>query len=490
MLKSKFIDVLRTFTPDELKKFRLFIISPFHNKNRNAVKLFDLIRKFYPEFNSSLLEKEKLFKKLYPGKKYSDIVMRILLSDLLRISEEFLAYSSFISSGINEEKFLLGELQNRKLDTLFTKHLRELEEKLGKEGIIDSGYFYDQFQLEGAKVNFLISRDRQNESGQALLKQSEYLLDFFLFNALNIVQELNEQEEVLNEKFNPNLAREFFGKMDLTEFMNLYRSSEHKYSRIIEITYLMYLVSASSGGNELYDKLFSLVKQNIEQFTDAEQFNLMLGLESCCLAEIQSGGALTNDKLMEVYEFMLSSGVLSTEGRSMIQANLYRNIFYTAVVLKRYNWAEEFAEKYKDKLLPEQQEDMFNYTKALLNFERENYEEALQYISKVNYRFFVFKYEAKVLMLKLYYELKAFEQALSLIDSFTHFLTKNKKVPEIYKQSFMRFLKYVKALIKLTHGPGKEKEIDSEVTLNKAGSENQLLNKRWILKKIEEAGYY
>jgi hypothetical protein len=489
MLKSKFIDVLRTFKPEELKKFRLFVISPFHNKNRNAVKLFDLIRKFYPEFSSPLLEKEKLFKKLYPGKKYSDIVMRILLSDLLKLSEEFLAYNSFISSGFNEDKFLLGELQNRKLDTLFTKHLRELEEKLGKEGIIDSGYFYDKFQMESAKVNFLISRDRQNESGQSLLKQSEYLLDFFLFNSLNIIQELNEQEEVLNEKFKPNLARDFFGKLDLKEFMKLYRSSEHKYSRIIEISYLMYQVSAESGGYEVYDKLFSLVKENVEKFTDTEQFNLVLGLESCCLAEIQTGGALSHERLMEVYEFMLSSGVLSTEGRSMIQANLYRNIFYTAVVLKRYEWAEEFAEKYKEKLLPEQQEDMLNYTKALLNFERENYEAALQYISKVNYRFFVFKYEAKVLMLKLYYELKAYEQALSLIDSFTHFLMKNRKVPEFYKESFMTFLKYVKALIKLTHSPGKEKEIETEITLSKAEGEIQLINKRWIMKKIEEAGF-
>lgn len=489
MLKSKFIDILKTFRPEELKKFRLFVTSPFHNKNMNAVKLFDLIRKFYPHFDAPLFEKEKLFKKLYPGKKYSDIVMRILLSDLLKLSEEFLAYNSFVSSGINEDKFLLGELQNRKLDTLFTKHLRELKEKFSKAGMIDSHYFYDLFQLEGAKVNFLISRDRQNESGQALLKQSEYLLDFFLFNALNIVQELNEQEEVLNEKFDPNLTKELFRNLDFKEFMKLYRSSNHKYSPIIEIFYLMYLVSEVSGGSEMYDKLFSLVKQNIEQFTYTEQYNLMLGLESSCLSQIQSGGTLTNDRLMEVYEFMLSTGVLSTEGRSMIQANLFRNIFYTAVTLKRYEWAEEFAEKYKEKLLPEQQEDMLNYTKALLNFERENYEEALLYISKVNYRFFVFKYEAKVLMLKLYYELKAYEQALSLIDTFSHFLTKNKKVPEIYRESFMKFLKYVKALIKISHGTGKEKEIDAEVTLSKAGSESQLLNKRWILNKMREAGY-
>ena len=50
----------------------------------------------------------------------------------------------------------------------------------------------------------------------------------------------------------------------------------------------------------------------------------------------------------------------------------------------------------------------------------------MEQTGKINYTFLVFKFDAKVLTLKLYYELKMPEPALSLIDSFSHFLSKKK----------------------------------------------------------------
>src|SRR5260370_5344844 len=110
MLKSKFIDILKTFSPKEFKQFRDFIHSPFHNSNKNVIKLYEIIRKYTPKFDSSSIEKEKLFRKLYPGKKYNDTVMRILLSDLLRLGEEFLIQRRSRQNPFAENLFLLEEL--------------------------------------------------------------------------------------------------------------------------------------------------------------------------------------------------------------------------------------------------------------------------------------------------------------------------------------------------------------------------------------------
>ena len=68
MLKSKVIEILRTLSADELKLFREFIRSPYHNKNKNVISLFEIIRKFSPSFNDPNLTKEKVFKKIFPGK--------------------------------------------------------------------------------------------------------------------------------------------------------------------------------------------------------------------------------------------------------------------------------------------------------------------------------------------------------------------------------------------------------------------------------------
>src|SRR5437870_5390578 len=108
MIRSKVIDVLKIFTTEELKRFKLFLNSPFHNTNKKVIQLYELVRKYSPEFNNEKLKKEYLFKKLYPDKQYNDIVMRILISDLIKLAEDFIVHSSIINNETESRKYLLN----------------------------------------------------------------------------------------------------------------------------------------------------------------------------------------------------------------------------------------------------------------------------------------------------------------------------------------------------------------------------------------------
>ena len=112
---------------EELQQFSDFLRSPFHNKNKNVIQLFEIIKKHYPFFKSDKIVKEKIFKKLFPGRKYNDVVMRILISDLIKLSEEYLSCLSFFKKTLEEKKHLLYELRERKLDTLYNKNFRLAE---------------------------------------------------------------------------------------------------------------------------------------------------------------------------------------------------------------------------------------------------------------------------------------------------------------------------------------------------------------------------
>jgi hypothetical protein len=486
MLKSKFIDIIKTFSKEELKQFKDFLRSPFHNTNQNVVKLFDIIRKYLPEFESASLEKENLFKKLYPGKKYNDTVMRILSSDLLSLAEEFLSYRRYKKNPFTEKKFLLEELKERKGDALFNKHFKEAEALLNKEGSIDETYFLNRYELETAKVNFLISADRQDESGAHLLKTGEYLVNFFLMNVLNISQELTEHEEVLNEKYDFNLADMILKNTDLEKVMAYLKERNYEYYHVLEIYYYMNRCAGSKTEVKNYALLKDAIGRNLGQFRSEAQYNLFLILESCCITLMRYGIGIDYADLMNVYEMMLEYKIFSDNRKNFMQANLFRNIFYTSVALKKYEWAEKFVNDYHSYLLPEQRADMFNYTKSVLNFERKRFAEALEQISKVNYNFFVFRYEAKTLTMKILYELKLFEQALSLIDSFSHFLLKNKKVPEIYKRQFMNFLKYCRTLIKKSQRKEQFSSLDAAELKKQISGEKEIINKTWLLEKAEE----
>lgn len=73
---------------------------------------------------------------------------------------------------------------------------------------------------------------------------------------------------------------------------------------------------------------------------------------------------------------------------------------------------------------------MYNFSYAHLHFTKENYQSALEYIGKVNYDLFIFKMDARVLLMKIYYELSYFEQIISLLDSTSHFLRNTKEFSE------------------------------------------------------------
>ena len=96
MKHSKLILILMTLSEDELKEFAKFIKSPFFNKGRNFTPYFNILKKFYPNFDHKNFTREYIFRKLRPGRKYdirkAESTLSTLSSDLLRMLEDFLIY--------------------------------------------------------------------------------------------------------------------------------------------------------------------------------------------------------------------------------------------------------------------------------------------------------------------------------------------------------------------------------------------------------------
>ena len=161
MLKSKVLEIFRNLSPDEMKGLKDFIRSPYHNKNKNVMSLFDIIKKHSPSFNDHNFTKELVFKKIFPGKEYNDIVMRILLSDLNRITEDFLVQQRLEKSAYDYKKFLLSELMERKLDKSFIKIYNNGTFNY-PENYIDDSYYIYKYDIEELNKGFNIDRNLQH----------------------------------------------------------------------------------------------------------------------------------------------------------------------------------------------------------------------------------------------------------------------------------------------------------------------------------------
>src|SRR2546428_7800051 len=100
MVKSKAIDIIRTFTPVEFKEFGKFVRSPYFNENRKLAELHGLLKRYYPDFSRKSFTKENLYVKLFGGRKYNDGTMRKLLSGMHILAERYMIHSDIADKNL------------------------------------------------------------------------------------------------------------------------------------------------------------------------------------------------------------------------------------------------------------------------------------------------------------------------------------------------------------------------------------------------------
>ncbi len=102
MKKSSAIEIISTFSKEDLDLFSDFLKSPYFNKIKNAVKLYTEIKRYAPGFDNENIDKEKLWKKIFPGKEYNYGTMKNLIHEFTRLAEKFVTNEIYKKNEIQE----------------------------------------------------------------------------------------------------------------------------------------------------------------------------------------------------------------------------------------------------------------------------------------------------------------------------------------------------------------------------------------------------
>ena len=163
MLKSSFLEILRSLDKEELKKFDDFLKSPYHNKIANVIKLFSEVKKYYPDFNSADLDKEIIWKKLFPGKDYNYGTMKNLIHELSKLSMKFIVLEDFERDLLEKENILINCLNERKITKLFKVKFNELERRYSVDTFNKEYFFVNDFYSSMSKMLWIkIYHNRSN----------------------------------------------------------------------------------------------------------------------------------------------------------------------------------------------------------------------------------------------------------------------------------------------------------------------------------------
>ena len=95
MKDSKLIAAFRTLDTKELKKFEKFITSPYFNEHIGIIELGRYLTSLYPDFQGELITKAQIYKACFPDDGYDDLRLRHLVSDFLKLLEQFFSQQSY-----------------------------------------------------------------------------------------------------------------------------------------------------------------------------------------------------------------------------------------------------------------------------------------------------------------------------------------------------------------------------------------------------------
>ncbi len=489
MLKSSLLEILRTFSKQELIKFEDFVRSPYFNKKENVLKLFLEIRKYAPEFSSEKLEKEKVWKVLFPGKDYNYGIMKNLIHDLGKLCESFLCEEVYKDNEMQHSLDFLTSVFSRNIESIFINKIESTERSFRKNfetnKYVYAHEFYKQFgNILELKSNFFHVNTPQNKKQNELKNVSEFLIYGFLLNCFRVFHKLMVHNLDLNLSPDSNIMFRLLKEMDdnsiLKDIIDYSENSSTKDHKILKANYLMYKALTANLSADAYNEFKNFLFENSSCFSKDEIKALHVGLLTS-LTNLK----ITTDKFYHEYFSIIQMGfqskvMLNNDGSITYQS--FFSIVNVSLGAGEIKFVEEFINSYKNKLPLNLRESMYNYSMAQLNFAKKNFDKAVEFLSLIKDEPGFLKFSIKNIQMSIYYELDdrvAFDYSL---DSFKHFIKKNKLTNESRVLTLTQYCNYIKTLFKLREKPDRFglTNLKREITVKK------VINKKWILEKIEE----
>jgi hypothetical protein len=470
MENSKLISLLKLFSQKEFKEFGRFVYSPFFNRLNNIKKFYEAIKPFHPDFPAKNVIKEKIYAFIFPGENFNYWKFKNLTSDMLDNAENFLAFKRFREDKFAVKKYLLDELTSKGDTKEFEKNLKEIEKELLTGMIKGENNYYNKYQAELAKGSFqFYKKDFLKENN--LREITDNFLNYALIRILKLYTYMIN-EELVFKSGNTKLVL-------INEIIDHIKQYTYSDTPAIRIYYLILMLTMKNGDGYYYE-LKEFKSKNKKNLSADETYNIDTVLRNFCTKMVLQGNKLFLKEYFEMLKVEIFDN-LDNMG-NFISHFRFMNAVITATRLNEINWAEEFITQYGEYLDPMYKNETINLTTAILFFAKKQFEPALIEIQKINFDDCHHKMHLRNLTLQIYYELGYYESAISLIDSYRHFLRRESSLSDFYRDYNENFVKYFSDILKINMG---DSNIHADEFRHNLENASEFANKDWIMNKID-----
>lgn len=488
MVKCHFVDVLKTFNPDELKKFRDFLDSPYFNKRKKLLELFDIIKDYYPFFTDENFSRENIFFKLYQDEKFSYGKINEGLSALYQLSINFIKQTAFESNNIYPDVTFVEELRKRSLKNIYYLFEKNSDIKKTTFTDIDSNLFLKQYLLQIESINFEFSFEKYNKKEKIEEFISKIgnitisLCNFYISEVVALcVNKFNystsyssSEEDIFNKIYHTGIVKKMF------EIIKPY----NKYDSYLEL--LTYYLEAiyDLKDNMKYYTYKQKVFDNINKMSIDDIGYHLSCLQNYCVIKkrtAENRNEFSNEHL-NLQETILEKKLFINTKSQFFVKEQFLNLITSYDTDKNKEKIQNLFQ-YIKYLHPDFREDLKLYAEAHYNFHNYSYEKSLTCLIRLNSLDKTFEEKIDNLWVRNLYEMNNYSGCFDKINLLRKHYRSNSFLNKKRISSQLSFLSTLESLIKIKEKSGR---YDAEYLKEQIDKNDSIPCKEWLLEKCYE----
>ena len=459
----KAFKVLHKFEKSKITRFQQFLKSPYNNQRKDVILLLES----WLNGKRKRQSPQQYWRTIYGTETFVTTKWHLLTSRLFKLLESFLIIEELQNHPASRQFYLVKAYRKLQEEKLFEKAVKNTNKALEKQPFRNMDYWQYTHNLSYEKYDYIISANRKERSN--LQEVANSFDTYFISTKLRQACYAMSRAVIKQESYNIRLVNEAVSEVERNK----------AYLKVPAIAVYYYCYKAiSAEENELYFQLLREAMEKYQQyFPPSEMRDIYTVAINYSIRKLNTGNLVFIKEAFELYQLSLGQGYLFEDG--IMLESTYVNIVMLASKLNKYDWAVTFISDYQSHLKEAVRESLYRFSLGKIYYEKGLLEKSLKELVLVDTKASFIFLGARVLQLKIYYELNEIDPLESLLESLRVYLQRSKDLA-YRKAHYSNIISFTKRLLQLSAMSKTEKE-----TFRKQVNETVVLGeKEWFLKQI------
>ena len=465
MQKSSLIQLLLSLSKADRRALRKFVVSPFHNKRQDVSDLYFYIDQHLDK-KWSALNREKAFQQLFPGEAYDDQKLRYVMSFLLKTIEQYLIIQQSLENEVEADLQLLKAYRQLNQAKAFTRNFTTVKNRHQSNPFRNIGFYEQNLRLENEQ--YLFSERQKRQSPRNLDRLNESLDVVYLARKLKQSSLQLAHQAVYNIEYDTSLLKVLLDYLEDSPYLEY---------PLVALYFYYYKAASQPEKERFFYKFKAGIIEHGAQFPQKELRELYLFAINYCIRKFNTGNEEYLREVFELYRIALERDILLEQNQ--LSRFAFKNIVGIALRLNEFAWTEQFIEQFAEKLGRRFQENYVHFCLSKLRYTEGKFKEAMLRLQQVEYDDIFLNLDAKVMLLKMYYDLEEYEALDSLLTSIKRFLQRQKLIG-YHQENYLNIIRFTRKILELNpYDKTAQATLRTEIKNTKA-----LAERDWLLQKI------